>query len=366
MIKKNKRILIITSIVILLPAVLGLLLWNMLPQRMATHWGLSGAVDGWSGKLFSVVAMPLFMLAMHWFCIAVTAADPKNKNQTKKAIRLIFWICPVISLYSSGMIYAAALGLEFDISTLVLAASGLTFILFGNYLPKCRQNHTLGIRIKWTLENEENWNATHRFCGKLWMAGGILIMAGCLLPSRTTAWIVMGILIPAMVVIPFVYSWLYHRKQKENGTDTVTSSASAANANQKRTAKISLAITAVILLGCIVLLFTGNIRMQYDDRSFTIHASYWPDLTVNYEDIESLEYRDQAVKGIRTNGLGSPRLLAGAFSNEEFGSYTRYTYTKCSSSVVLKVKDSTLVISGIDEKDTKEIYEELEKRISSP
>ena len=47
MIRKNKRLLIITSLVPLLPMLVGLILWNRLPERMATHWGINGQVDGY-------------------------------------------------------------------------------------------------------------------------------------------------------------------------------------------------------------------------------------------------------------------------------------------------------------------------------
>ncbi|MFQ8814402.1 MAG: SdpI family protein [Gallintestinimicrobium sp.] len=49
-------------------------------------------------------------------------------------------------------------------------------MVIGNYLPKVKQNNTIGIRVVWSLMDEENWNATHRFSGKLWMASGILCM----------------------------------------------------------------------------------------------------------------------------------------------------------------------------------------------
>ena len=176
MIKKNKLKLLISSIVILLPVIAGLILWNRLPERMATHWGITGAADGFSSKPFAVFAMPLFVLAVHWICVIVTAADPKNKNQTQKAVSLVFWICPFVSLFSGAVIYAAAFGMNFSINILLPVITGLIFIVIGNYLPKCKQNYTVGIKVIWALENEENWNATHRFGGKVWVIGGVLLM----------------------------------------------------------------------------------------------------------------------------------------------------------------------------------------------
>ena len=60
---------------------------------------------------------------------------------------------------------------------------GLMFAAIGNYFPKCRPNRTVGIRIIWTLGSEENWNATHRFAGKVWVIGGLIMVLAALLPE---------------------------------------------------------------------------------------------------------------------------------------------------------------------------------------
>ena len=200
MIQKNKWKLLVSSLVILLPMVVGLFLWDSLPEQMAIHWGLNGEADGFSGRVIPAVVLPLVLLALHWVGMLVTARDPKNKDQTKKAINLIFWICPVISLLAGAAIYFAAFGKEFQMSMLVPAVLGIMFIVIGNYMPKCKQNHTLGIKIKWTLENEENWNATHRFAGKLRVAGGLLLLLCCFLPIDALPFVVL--IAPAAMVVP--------------------------------------------------------------------------------------------------------------------------------------------------------------------
>ena len=213
MIKENKWKLLISSIVILLPVIAGLILWNRLPDRMATHWGMAGSADGWSSKPFAVFALPLFVLVIHWICIIVTAADPKNKNQTQKAVSLVFWVCPFISLFTGAIIYTAAFGMNFSINILLPLVTGLVFVVIGNYLPKCKQNYTVGIKVVWALENEENWNATHRFGGKVWVIGGMLLMLCAFLP-KAVMYYVLIVLITLLGIIPVIYSYVYYRKQK--------------------------------------------------------------------------------------------------------------------------------------------------------
>ena len=74
MLKKNKWTLLITSLVILLPTVAGLILWNRLPQEVAIHWGVSGEPDGWANKAVAVFALPAFLLALQWLCLFIALA----------------------------------------------------------------------------------------------------------------------------------------------------------------------------------------------------------------------------------------------------------------------------------------------------
>ncbi|MCH5353982.1 MAG: SdpI family protein [Acutalibacter sp.] len=360
MLKKNKWKLLLSSLVVLLPMAVGLILWDSLPTQMAFHWGLNGEADNWSNSIFPVVILPLVLLVFHWVAVLVTLLDPKNKNQTKKAIGLIFWIVPLISLLLGTFLYVGAFRIEFNVGMLVPAVLGLTFIVIGNYMPKCKQNHTLGIKIKWTLENEENWNATHRFAGKVWVAGGLILLLCCFLPIDALPVVVL-IAPAALVVPPVVYSYRYHRKQLKMGVEAVKTPET----REGRKAKIAaLCIVGVVLLLCSALLFTGNITMRYDDASFTVQATYWGDLTVEYNAVDSIEYLDEKMPGTRAMGFFSPKLQMGTYLNEEYGSYTRYTYTGCDACVVLSVSGRTLVLNGADQESTQAIYQELSAKIN--
>ena len=92
MIKKNLKVLIITSILTLLPVLAGIILWNQLPEQMPTHWNAVGEVDGWSSKPFAVFGLPLIMVAAQWLCVLATTTDPKRKNHSEKIYHLVFYI----------------------------------------------------------------------------------------------------------------------------------------------------------------------------------------------------------------------------------------------------------------------------------
>jgi len=206
--KKNWKILLITSLLILLPALAGIVLWDQLPEQIPTHWNPSGEVDRWSSKAFAIFGLSGILLAAQWLCTLGTRADPKKDNHPQKILHLVLWIIPVISNLLYAITYAVALGKEVRIEVIMPVFMGLLFAIIGNYLPKCKQNYTIGIKIPWTLNSEENWNRTHRFAGRLWVVCGIVIM---LTGFFGGFWIFFGIVL-AMVIAPFLYSYLLHRK----------------------------------------------------------------------------------------------------------------------------------------------------------
>jgi uncharacterized membrane protein len=211
MLKANRKTLIITSIVTILPVLIGIICWNRLPDVMATHFGMNNEANGFSSKAFAVFGLPLVLLAVLWVGAFVTAHDPKRQNISPKMFSLMLWIAPAISLVVAATVYPVNLGYVLDIAFFGELLLGLMFIIIGNYLPKARQNYTIGIKIPWTLANEENWNRTHRLAGYLWMICGILMIIISLTRSVPAEWLVGIFLI--MVFVPCIYSfWLYAKK----------------------------------------------------------------------------------------------------------------------------------------------------------
>ena len=208
MIKKNLKVLIITSIVVLLPILAGVSLWEKLPDKLPLHWNANGEVDSWGSKPFVVFAVPAIMLAIHWVCSLVTLADPKKQNHSPKMIQFVFWMAPAISALISAITYFSAIGSEIQVEMIVFASLGAIFTVIGNYLPKCGQNYTIGIKIPWTLSSEENWNKTHRLAGWIWVFGGIATIALSFIGIYE---IIIAIAL-VMALAPVVYSYILHKK----------------------------------------------------------------------------------------------------------------------------------------------------------
>lgn len=211
MLKQHKTALICSSAVIVLPLLAALIFWNKLPTTIPIHWNAAGQVDGYGSKTMAFLLMPAILLAVQCLCVLVTTLDRRTKEQNRKPLVLVLWIIPIINLVTQALMLSAALGYSPDVTTWFCILLGAMFVLIGNYLPKCKQNRFLGIKIKWTLQSEENWDATHRFGGKVWVIGGIGFFLCLLIPSHIR-FIPVMILIALLVILPFVYSYRYHKK----------------------------------------------------------------------------------------------------------------------------------------------------------
>lgn len=90
------------------------------------------------------------------------------------------------------------------------------FIGLGNYMPKLKQNYTIGIKVPWTLNSEENWNMTHRMAGKLYVVAGvisiIIALLNNVLSDEVTIIIFMAVFLVTGIGSVAYSFWLYKVK----------------------------------------------------------------------------------------------------------------------------------------------------------
>lgn len=355
--KKFRKTLIFTNIATLLPMLVGFLLWDQLPDSFATHWGADGNPDGWMGKTAAIVLLPLILVAVQWLCIWITEKDPGNRGKNEKAQKLVLWLIPAVSMLSSGVMYAAALETKVGMNVFLCLPLAAMFLVIGNILPKCSQNSTIGIKIKWTLGNRENWNKTHSMTGKLWMLGGAAIALGAFLPERSAVAFSFGVLVP-MVLIPFVYSYAIYRSHQKAGVEYKYESGYPTWVKW-----LSGILLTGILAFVLAVMCMGNVDVRFEEEAFTVETVFWQDLTVDYAAVDSVELVESCPAGDRVGGFGSPRLLLGNFRNEAFGNYTRYTYNNADPCVIIRCGDDVLVLGGKTAADTRSFYQELTRRV---
>lgn len=214
MTKEVKRTWIITTIVCLIPIIAGIILYDKLPDQVVTHWDSAGNPNGWSSKLFGVIILPGILMVINILFPFLLRVDPRYSNLSEKVKCLLHWIIPVAELFACTVTLASALGVDLKVQIYAPMFCGVLFIIVGNYLPKVSQSYTVGIKLPWTLDDEENWNKTHRFAGFLWVICGILIIISAFLKIRMVSTL---IFLAVMVLLPTAYSFmLYVKKQKKS------------------------------------------------------------------------------------------------------------------------------------------------------
>lgn len=354
MMKQYKRTLLLTSLLTLLPIPVGLLLWNRFPETMAIHWGISGEADGYASPIFAVFGLPLILLAVQWLCIWVTSRDKGNQGRNHKMFRIVLWTIPIISNLSLLGMYAFALNVKFSPVVWTVVPMGLLFTVIGNYMPKTRMNSTMGIKVPWTYSSEENWNATHRFAGKVWMAGGLLLAFGGLLPHRLAVTFML-IAFLVLITLPIYFSYRFYKKEKAEGKVQSTGYSTT----DKKILKGSGIFLVVLTVFILFVLFYGDITYSFREDYLLIDTNMYSDYITYYDTIEHVELRKGNVPGLRVGGYGSFRLLMGYFENEEFGTYMRYTYYKPEACVVITKGDQHIVLSDKTYEETEKLYLDL-------
>ena len=329
----------------LLPALIGLVLWSTNPQTVFP---------------LAVLFTPVLLALTLALCLHLTEKLEKDREKNKKINSVVIWLIPLLSNVTSWVSYAIAAGhTELPITRIMGWLFAVIYLVMGNYLPKCRQNSTVGIRVKWTFASEKNWNATHRLAGPCYMVCGFLMIPASFLPEKAATFLLLGLLILGNA-IPLVYSYTFYKKQQRQGVTFQPRPKWESKLN-----KAALLATAVIVLAVAVFLFTGSVKVSFLDTAMQVDVTYYGSTTISYDDITDAELRSENVPGSRTWGLGSFRLLAGLFENEEFGSYTRMTYYRPGSAIVLKTaKGQTYVLSGKDPQQTQALYRQILEHIS--
>ena len=197
--KEYKMSLISGSILTISPSLAGILLWNRLPGKVATHFDHHD---------MAVFGIPFLLLLIHLFCVFFTANDPKRKNINRRIFTMTLWLVPVVSVITCMSIYGLALGMDIDIGVIVNIMVGIMFIILGNYVHKVKQNYTVGMKLPWTLNSEENWNRTNRMTGWILILSGLLFLMNSLLLKTEIVFAV----ILLVILVPMIYSFILYKK----------------------------------------------------------------------------------------------------------------------------------------------------------
>ena len=207
-------------IIVLIPFVYLAYVWNSLPEKVPLHWNMEGEIDRY-GEKSELILIPLLLpLLIYVLFTIIPKIDPKgkiknmgNKYTILKSIMTLF-----MSALAMIIIYAALNETLYNPNYIVLLI-GILFAVLGNYFKTLRANYFIGIKTPWTLENETVWKETHKLAGKLWFAGGLLIVLTSILFDKKTNFTLFAIITVIITLIPVVYSYIKYQSLSQTNAN---------------------------------------------------------------------------------------------------------------------------------------------------
>lgn len=204
--RKDSIISIIASI--LLVVIFNILFYDKMPAELPTHWNFQGQADDYSSKFHAMVVIQGFLVLMNAFLCFMLDNDPRNKRQNNFVMTLSKLAMPAIMLVVYTITVMVGLGRDINVSVIIPLFVGLLFIAIGNYFPKIKRNYTMGIKLPWTLNSDENWRRTHRLGGICFIIIGLSLILSVFLKSEIV------FLVPLFLgaITPAVYSYYLYTK----------------------------------------------------------------------------------------------------------------------------------------------------------
>jgi len=180
------------------------------------QWNFEGKPNWYANKAIGAFGLPGFFMVVNIITnIFFLYKSTKRKNMSKAMQIFTMWLMPFISLIIMPLFLFKNLGLDVPIKMIVLGLVGILLIFIGSYMPKIGQNNFIGIKIMWTLKDNENWDKTHKLAGVLWIVCGMLLLITAFLPLENIIGIIIIIsILLVMITLPVIYSFILHKKSK--------------------------------------------------------------------------------------------------------------------------------------------------------
>jgi uncharacterized membrane protein len=202
--------------ILILAFAIAIISYPFMPDRMATHWGFSGNVNGYLPRIWGLFFMPLISAGLALLLLFIPRIDPLKENieRFRETYEHFIAVLLLFLLYISLLVIAWNFGIRFNITQLLSPAMGALFYACGVLIGKAKRNWFIGIRTPWTLSSDRVWDRTHAIGGKLFRIAGVLALGGVVFPG--IAWLL--ILGPVLLITGYlvVYSYLEFRSEERS------------------------------------------------------------------------------------------------------------------------------------------------------
>ena len=128
----DRKTLIYSVVICLLPILIGVYYYSVLPSEIAIHFGVDGKPDSFMSKDIEIIVLPLFCAILQ----VVISLSADAKNTPKKGAMLIKSIIPIVSVIGQCVLLTYAMNSSFEVREYTVFTIGIIFMVLGNYLPK--------------------------------------------------------------------------------------------------------------------------------------------------------------------------------------------------------------------------------------
>jgi hypothetical protein len=137
--------------------------------------------------------------------------------------------------------------------------------------------------------------------------------------------------------------------------------ASVERNQKKMKMSIGIGVLITVIFGAFIMgvMFIGDIDIEYNDDCVQLSGTFVSSSKIDYDDILKVEYCNDFDIGRKKNGINNAVVEAGRYYNDEFGHYRLYAYTYSSHYVIIYTENEIFVVSGENEKQTQNIYNQL-------
>jgi uncharacterized membrane protein len=200
--------------ILVLGFAVAIIAYPFMPDLVASHWGLSGKVNGYLPRFWGLFLVPLLSAGLALLFLAIPRIDPLKANIAKFRETYDRFVIVVLLFlfYVSLLGIAWNTGIRFNIAQVLSPALGVLYYACGVLIGRARRNWFVGIRTPWTLSSERVWDRTHAIGGKLLRIAGLLALLGALLPGLVWILVIGPVLLISIYLV--VYSYLEYRKEE--------------------------------------------------------------------------------------------------------------------------------------------------------
>ena len=198
--------LIITCLICLLPILLGIALWESLPDEIAIHFNFHNEPDNFASKGMAVFGLPVLMVFLQMFCCIIHDVNAFKYREPKKLESVSKWIIPVACIVLQTVTLGYALGYDIDIRKVAIIIVSGIFLVTGSCLLKLDDVKNYDI-------DKEKARKINRFIGTETVIMGVLGLVTVFLPPIFSA-VWLFLLIPYMI-IALIYGVIHARKKKK-------------------------------------------------------------------------------------------------------------------------------------------------------